>query len=298
MKSKFGARFLITILVSSLISIAILFATYKYSQQSLPKQALPLPTTPTSQDLSTIIDTNQTSESTDDLKAKPAHEHLGYCLHLPILMYHHIQPMKRAEANNQKGLTVEPQVFDQQLAYLLKQGYHTIGVMDLVNALKNKTTLPAKSIIITLDDGYSDNNEFALPTGEKYKFLLNFMIPTGFIDKGGYLGIKTLQAMDKSKYAAFYPHGVNHLLLAFQTDEVVNSETKNSIATLQKDLGKIDPVYTYPSGSYNDHVIDMLKNNGYVAAFSTISGATQCDSEIYSLERIRIGNYPMTTYGF
>jgi hypothetical protein len=45
---------------------------------------------------------------------------LGFCLKVPVLMYHHIQPEATAKELGQTSLTVDNGIFDQQMSYLGK----------------------------------------------------------------------------------------------------------------------------------------------------------------------------------
>src|SRR5690348_13712275 len=39
----------------------------------------------------------------------------GYCLHVPVLLYHHVQPQADAVAKGQTSLTVDSAIFDGQM---------------------------------------------------------------------------------------------------------------------------------------------------------------------------------------
>ena len=74
---------------------------------------------------------------------------------LPILMYHHVSPAP--------GLvTISPQNFAQQMAWLARSGYHTASCADLEHFLRGKV-LPRRSVMLTFDDGYLDNYVHAYP---------------------------------------------------------------------------------------------------------------------------------------
>src|ERR1035437_5857652 len=59
----------------------------------------------------------------------------GFCLHVPILTYHHIQPEAVAKELGQTSLTVDSGMFDQQMAYLVSNGYTPILANELITAL-------------------------------------------------------------------------------------------------------------------------------------------------------------------
>ena len=74
---------------------------------------------------------------------------------LPILMYHHVSP--------QPGLvTISPENFAAQMAWLAGNGYHCASGADLEAFLAGRP-LPARSVMLTFDDGYLDNYVHAYP---------------------------------------------------------------------------------------------------------------------------------------
>lgn len=70
-------------------------------------------------------------------------------------MYHHVSP--------QPGLvTISPENFAAQMAWLAGKGYHTASCADLENFLAGQP-LPARSVLLSFDDGYLDNYVHAYP---------------------------------------------------------------------------------------------------------------------------------------
>ncbi len=57
---------------------------------------------------------------------------IDYCLNVPVLLYHHIQPMRIAASLGHAQLTVGSDYFDMQMAYLVANKYHPISADELV----------------------------------------------------------------------------------------------------------------------------------------------------------------------
>lgn len=220
-----------------------------------------------------------------------------YCLNVPVLMYHHIQPYNLAKERGQTSLTVDSVVFDQQMSYLASGGYTSISADELVNALKTHSALPPKPIVITMDDGYKDNFEYAFPVVQKYGLVANIMIPTGLMENPGWLTWNDLKTMVDSGRFFAYDHTWSHVALAGASDEKIQTEVMTAKKQLEDHLGKTVNVFAYPYGSENSKAVDILRQNGFSAAFSTIPGKTQCDSFIMTLHRTRVGNGSLTSYG-
>lgn len=225
---------------------------------------------------------------------KPKPQYVGFCLKVPILLYHHIKSLDSA---NSASLTVDTNTFDAQMQYLINQGYHTISIDELVQALINKQALPPKSIAITIDDGYDDFYLNAYPILYKYQLKANLMIATGLLGNAGYLSWDDLKRMIDTGYIFAYDHTWSHASLTALADEKIRYEILTGKQQLEERLGRVVNIFSYPYGSQNQKVIDILKQNGFIAALSTIPGFTQCDSLLMSLSRNRVGNAPLTSLG-
>ena len=85
--------------------------------------------------------------------------------------------------------TVSPSNFDQQIHWLIDNGYHFINVDDILKYRQHGKPLPDKAVLITFDDGYQSVYENAYPIIKKYK------IPTVIALVGSWLKSK-----DKVKF--------------------------------------------------------------------------------------------------
>lgn len=222
---------------------------------------------------------------------------LGYCLNVPVLFYHHVQPYSLAKTKGQTALSVDNGAFDNQMAYLASHGYNTITAEKLVTALISKVFLPPKSIVVTFDDGYRDAYEYAFPIIKKYNITANFMIPTGLIGGADYLSWSQLEEMSKNPLVYITNHTWSHYSLPAGNAAKIHMEIETASTQLEQHLGKKSNVFTYPYGTFNSLAIQILKDNGYIGAFTTLPGTLQCDSYIMTLHRTRIGNASLAYYG-
>lgn len=81
---------------------------------------------------------------------------------LPVLMYHHI------DQDVSSDMTVSPARFEEQIAALTQDGWHSITIAQLIDFVDHGTPLPPKPVLITFDDGYASNLELAAPILERY----------------------------------------------------------------------------------------------------------------------------------
>lgn len=222
---------------------------------------------------------------------------VGYCLNVPVLMYHHIQPDARTQSLGQKALSVDNGEFDLQMGYLVSQGYSIISAKQLVDALTNHTGLPQKSAVITIDDGYSDIYSYAYPILQKYHLIANLMIPTGLMGGSDYLSWSQLEEMVRSGLIFVGDHTWSHYSIARGSLDKIKFEIQTGKQQLRDHTGQNIDLFTYPYGEFNANAISILRSEGFVGAFSEIPGHWQCDSFIMTLHRTRIGNAPLSYYG-
>jgi peptidoglycan/xylan/chitin deacetylase (PgdA/CDA1 family) len=222
----------------------------------------------------------------------------GFCLHVPIMTYHHIQPESIAKDLGQTSLTVDNGIFDQQMAYLTANGYTPIWANELINALLTHAQLPGKPVMITMDDGYADNATYALPILQKYGIKANLMLVSGLV--GGNSDMLTWDQVNQMKSSGliyFTNHTWSHYAITNGLQSKIESEIDLAQTEIQEHTEQTVNVFTYPYGSFNNNAIQTLQRKGYIGAYSTIPGQYQCDSFVMTLHRTRIGNGSLASYG-
>jgi len=223
---------------------------------------------------------------------------VGFCLRVPVLMYHHIQPEATAKELGQTSLTVDSVIFDQQMAYLTASGYTPIWADELIDALRNHTGLSGKPILVTMDDGYADNDNYALPILRKYNVKANLMLASGLVGSNSDM-LNWGQVADLKNSGLIYitNHTWSHYAISNGPQDKIESEIGIAQSQIQQYTGQTINIFTYPYGMFNNNAIETLLNKGYLGAFSEIPGQYQCDSFLMTLHRTRIGNASLAAYG-
>ncbi len=84
--------------------------------------------------------------------------------HLPVLLYHHI--IEKADGSS----NVTASSFNKQMKMLDQMGYHPISLTQLIDFAEKGVALPENPVVITFDDGYYSNYQYAFPTLRQYNF--------------------------------------------------------------------------------------------------------------------------------
>jgi peptidoglycan/xylan/chitin deacetylase (PgdA/CDA1 family) len=206
-------------------------------------------------------------------------------------MYHYISIPPEDADKYRLDLSVSPEAFREQMSYLHQQGYNTIDLYDLSRAIANQQELPHKPIIITLDDGYRDNYENAFPVLREFGMTATFFVVTDFIDQGhpGYMTWAMIDEMASSGMR-IEPHSKSHPDLSDQDREFVIYQLLGSRETLEAYLGYRPRYFAYPSGRYDDQVLDVIEELDYWGAVTTSGGIWHGFNDRFEWTRVRVRN--------
>lgn len=182
----------------------------------------------------------------------------------PILLYHHV-----AERRFQNSYYVSPEIFEEQMAWLKENGYKVISLDDIYQAGLGQKNLPEKPLVITFDDGVTDQYTNALPILKKYDYPATFFIKLNNVGKGK--GGMTWEQIKELTNAGMTigSHTVNHDNLNMMSAKTLKYELEESKKTLEDKLGVKIKFLSYPGGAYSDKVIEAAQKAGYLAAVTT-----------------------------
>ena len=104
-----------------------------------------------------------------------------------ILMYHRVVPQipsahKQSwlRFHSQPGIVVSPEMFKRQIVYLTAN-YSIVSLESLVENIEHHKTLKRSSVVITFDDGWRDNYEYAFPVLNYASTPATVFLSTGFV---------------------------------------------------------------------------------------------------------------------
>lgn len=262
----------------------VVFASHPHGPQSNPTgrtAATPIPTptpTPTPRPL-TFAEMNAL---------------YGPCVQLPTLMYHHIQTKEAAVADKQTSLTVDTDIFKTQMQYLKDKNYNVLTMNDLINFFDQGAAVPKHSLLLTFDDGYQDFNTDAFPILSGLGFHATMFVPTGLMNNPDYLTWDQILGMNS--LILFANHTWSHKNV--QVASAMQYEISTADTQLSEHGLNSPKVFAYPYGLDTVNSEKYLSSLGYKLAFSTVPGSTLCKQQRFALPRIRIGNSPLSRYGF
>jgi peptidoglycan/xylan/chitin deacetylase (PgdA/CDA1 family) len=197
----------------------------------------------------------------------------------PILLYHHIASDRE----------ITPQGFENQLRFLLDQGYRSLSMNNLVQNIRGEKTIAAPGFVLTFDDGYQDNYTHAFSILQKLSVQALVYLVTERIGAEGFLSWEQIQAMSASGLVTFGSHTHTHRhFVRRETYQNLEEELMRSKELIETQTKKSCEHFAWPWGDYETEWLALVQKIGYHSAATTLSGANVPGSNPYQLKRVNI----------
>ena len=211
---------------------------------------------------------------------------------LIILGYHQIREYKDTDGPKTKLFITSPEIFEKEMKYLVDNNYKSISLSEYINYLNNKSfSIPEKAVIITFDDGYRSQYDYALPVLKKYNLTATFFVYSDCIDK-----YNACMTMDNLRELAnnnmkIANHTTHHVFLPKYKDATIAREIIDNQNYLEKELGKdnVVNILAYPFGGSDERVQNIARESGMIGAVG-VAPLTKKDENIFNLSRYLLGN--------
>jgi peptidoglycan/xylan/chitin deacetylase (PgdA/CDA1 family) len=239
-------------LFTAFLSICLLFAACKRKPQVAAQEVAQATPTPT---------------------AAPTPEPVDLTSQVIVFCYH------RFEDKPKDSLAIKPSDFEVQMQALKDNGITVIPMADFLAWRRGEKSIPAKSAIISIDDGYISGYAVAWPILKKFGYPFTMFIYTDYVKGGPKSGGQSISwdqlAEMRDAGVDIQSHTISHSSLNARkgkTDEQylawLKSEISGSKELLEQHLGIQIKAIAYPYGLHNDAVRDAVKQAGYEAAFT------------------------------
>jgi peptidoglycan/xylan/chitin deacetylase (PgdA/CDA1 family) len=227
--------------------------------------------------------------SQDNPATPPAWDGTLRRINVPILMYHYVSELPADADQYRQDLTISPAVFQAHMQYLWNNGYTTISLYQLNDALMRGTPLPVKPVVLTFDDGYIDHYVNVFPVLKQYNFTATFFIITGMPDGNDseYVSWQQIREMSDAGMS-MESHTKTHSDLRGRAYDFLVYELLGSMQSLQAYTGKEPHMFAYPIGHYDDNTLAVLQTLPVWRAVTTQPGALETTDNALELPRIRI----------
>jgi len=207
-----------------------------------------------------------------------------------ILQYHHVSD------STPPSTSISPAQFEKHLQYLHDQEFTVLPLLQVVDAIKNSKKLPDKSVVITFDDAYTNNVEYAKPLLDKFNYPYTIFVNPRAVQSKSSLYLSWQQLVDLSQGSSnevtIANHGFTHDSFIrtpenMNDDEWFKQQTDNLLLTeslITKHTGQSWKYFAYPYGEYSAKTQQWLADNDFIG-FGQQSGAIGVGSDLTLLPR-------------
>lgn len=191
---------------------------------------------------------------------------------VPVLCYHRFGP----EAVD--SMMIKNSAFSEQMEWLKAHGYSVISLdmaMGYVNGEVKK--IPAKSVVITVDDGHKSVYSDMAPMVKKYKIPVTLFIYPSAISNAKYaMNWEQLRELETTKLFRVESHTYWHpnfkkekkKLSSEEYAAFVDKQLGGAKKKLEERMGHEIKYLAWVFGIYDDGLLVDAKKMGYAAAFT------------------------------
>jgi len=207
--------------------------------------------------------------------------------HVPIIMYHSVlkDPARTGE------YVITPDMLRSDFEYLKKHGYTAVSASELISYVHDGTPLPEKPVMITFDDGFLNNIEYALPLLREYSMCAVISVVGAYCDvytnepdRNLYYSYMTWDDVRDAEELleieiashSYDMHSQYPRRGASQMDgeddsrykAVFRADVESMKSALLKNSGIDCRIYTYPLGAVSEGSRDILRGAGVLMSLS------------------------------
>jgi peptidoglycan/xylan/chitin deacetylase (PgdA/CDA1 family) len=188
-----------------------------------------------------------------------------------ILVYHRFGPVLA------DSMTITTATFAEQLDYLRNHGYAIVPLRKVVDFAAGRGTLPARAVAITADDGHRTVFTEMKPLIERYRVPVTLFIYPSAISNASYAmtwdqlrALKATGLFDIQSHTYWHPNFniERRRLSAADFDRFARTQLTKARDILDARLGLRVDMLAWPFGIYDDALIRIARDCGYVAGFT------------------------------
>lgn len=211
-----------------------------------------------------------------------------------VLMYHGIDP---GSSGQSWKWSLPVHLFASHLKMLKRFGWTTLTARELINP----DHVPAKSVVITFDDGYQDNYDQAFPLLKEFGMKATWFVVTRDIgSRAGWPDSSPFQRrmLNASQLLEMHASGMeiashtcSHADLSVSSEDQARFEIERSKKELEDLLGEPVFSFAYPFGRFTDKTVCSVEQAGYSLAFITNPGWIGTDWQPFRIRRVAVFSY-------
>lgn len=187
--------------------------------------------------------------------------------------------------------------FRRQMEYIRDAGLRVISMQEFLDWRMGQLQLPARCVLITLDDGWKSVYTEAYPILKEFGYPFTLFLYTKYLTgKGDSMTPAMVREMQRNgatigshSTSHYYPKTWREAEAAGESalNAMLDVEIGESFKRLSSLFGPIQ-TYCYPGGYVTPPMVERLPGYGYVAAFTVIPGKVTITEDIMQVHRYMV----------
>ena len=184
------------------------------------------------------------------------------------------------------NLWVQPEDFTAQIDWLAAHHFHAVTLHQVYDYWLRGTSLPQQPIVISFDDGTMGQETHALPVLRKLHWPGVLNLKVNALKSRFTVPPWRVRQLLASGWE-LDSHTITHPDLTHVDDAQLWQEVHGSRVELQRMFHVPVDFFCYPSGRYDERVVDAVRRAGYLGATTETYGLAR-PQDVYTLSRIRV----------
>ena len=215
-------------------------------------------------------------------------------------MYHSISDDPEPAFSPYYKVCTSPRRFAEHMQWLEDAGWRGVSLSDGLDILAGKKHIDGKPVAITFDDGFRDFHTEAFPILQRHGFSATMYLPTAFIGNER----KTFKTRECLTWAEmrlmhqagieFGSHTVNHPKLVDLRWPEIETELRESKATIEQQLGHPINSFAYPyafpqeNQPFTENLTAVLRRLGYQNCATTVVRRERAAPHPFLIKRLPV----------
>ncbi|MFD2255770.1 polysaccharide deacetylase family protein [Luteolibacter algae] len=214
-----------------------------------------------------------------------------------VLGYHDF-----SETERETAMRIRTSKFRKQMEVIRQLGLSVIPMSDFIAWKNGEKSIPAKSVVITLDDGWKSVYTEAYPVLKEFGYPFTIYLYKNYVDGGGKALTTAMIKEMMANGANIGSHSTTHPFPqtvknnrkrgAESYDKFLDVEMGESRRFLEEKFGVKVTTFAYPGGYFTEEMLSKAEQVGYTQLFTVQPGKVKRSLPNNILPRyIILGNY-------
>jgi len=206
---------------------------------------------------------------------------------VPVLLYHNVT---EGPTENDALMHISTGMLEEHFKALADNGYTAVSMSEYYDWRTKGIPLPKKCVLITFDDGYISNYQYAYPLLKKYNLKATIYVIASRMGAANvefpHFSWQQAIEMEKSGYVEIESHSFTHPDFSTISYEQTVIEMRLSKYAIETNMNKECRFFAYPYGKTNSSSAAVAAQAPYkMVSIVSNSGIAGSGTDFYNLPR-------------